>query len=167
MKVYPILCIVAAFALIPSIYKSCKPLPAQIDKVEKKEASAETKKLVPDAKTEIQVKNPKPVIGKTPIIKIVEKTNGEVVQVVTYKSDMGWFKGLGLFASADLSGFNGGLDIGTLYYDRFCLDVLGGIKSAGPGISAQILKNTSIGGSYTYRYENLLPTAGVFVKMTF
>jgi hypothetical protein len=149
------------------IYPSCKPIPAKIDFLKKVAATEETKKIVPDAKAETVIKYPEPVIGKTPVIKVVERANGDLIQVTTYKSAYGLFKGIGLFAGADLLGGNYGLSLGTLYYDRFCLDALAGIKSGGIGLSAQILNNTSVGVSYTYEYDNLLPSPGLYVKLSF
>lgn len=151
------------------IFKSCyKPIPTpQIVEVKKVPASTETRKQISDAKSEIKVQKTKVPIGKKEEIKIVERQNGEVVQITTFKSDWGIYRGLGLLGSATLSNVDFGIGIGTLYYDRWTLDGLVGSKAAGAGISGLVFKNTALGIGYQYNYTNLLPTAGLYMKVGF
>ena len=127
----------------------------KVEVVQKIEASKKTLKAIPTAKTEIKVNIPKAVIGKEPEVKIVETKAGEVLQLTSYKSKFGYFKGPTLFVGGYGEGLSAGFGFQTVFYDRFSLDALFGNRNLGLGISGNVLKNTCLGLAYQTTYTGL------------
>lgn len=106
-------------------------------------------------------------IGKKIVVDVLGNTSNQILQVTSFKIDYGFRNKFGLFSSASINNIDFGLSYSPLFYYRFNLDFLAGIKSSGIGLSWQLLRNTSMGASYNLNYELLLPEPRVYLSIGF